>query len=190
MKLIVGLGNPGGEYSDTYHNVGFIALDLLASRFRAPDFAYDKKSDSDLTDISAGGEKILLCKPRTYMNLSGNAVAFLSRYYKIEHKDILVIYDDIDIKKGIVRARLSGSAGTHNGMRDIVAKLGGVGFARIRIGTGLKPCYMQLADYVLAHFGSAEKPLLEKSFAAACDFAEAWARGEAWQDLTVAVTAE
>ncbi|MCX4314324.1 MAG: aminoacyl-tRNA hydrolase, partial [Clostridia bacterium] len=134
MKLVVGLGNPGNEYKDTYHNVGFIALDRLASRLVAPDFAFDKKSDSLLSDVVVCGEKVLLCKPQTFMNLSGDAVSRLSRYYKIAPRDILVMYDDIDIAIGTVRARESGSAGTHNGMRDIVGKLGSTDFARVRIG--------------------------------------------------------
>ncbi|MDE6402117.1 MAG: aminoacyl-tRNA hydrolase, partial [Clostridiales bacterium] len=142
MKLVVGLGNPVSEYRDTYHNIGFNAIDILAARLRAPVFAFDKKSNAELSDISAGGERVMLCKPQTYMNLSGNAVAYLARYYKIAPTDILVMYDDIDIAKGTIRARLNGSAGTHNGMRDIVSKLGGTEFARVRIGIGLKPNYM------------------------------------------------
>lgn len=186
MKLIVGLGNPGEGYSETYHNVGFAALDILSARLSARGFSFDKKSNSYLTDITAG-DKVLLCKPHTYMNLSGDAVSALARYYKIAPHDILVLYDDIDISKGVVRARLGGSAGTHNGMRDIVAKLGSDGFARIRIGTGIKPNYMDLADYVLSRIPSGEKPLMDKAFAAACDFCADWIDGKPWQTLTVTV---
>lgn len=187
MKLIVGLGNPGDDYRDTYHNMGFIAADLFASRFCAPDFRLDKKSNAYLSEVLLFGDRTIICKPNTYMNLSGDAVGYLSRYYKIAPKDILVIYDDIDIKKGTVRARLSGSAGTHNGMRDIVAKLGDEGFARVRVGTGFKPNYMALADYVLSHFHKTEAELLRRAIAAACDFAEEWIRGEEWRDCTVTV---
>lgn len=187
MKLVVGLGNPGGDYRDTYHNIGFIALDILVARFRAPCFTFDKKSNAELSDVSPFGEKVILCKPQTYMNLSGDAVSALARYYKIAPKDILVIYDDVDIAKGAVRARECGSAGTHNGMRDIVQKLGSTEFARVRIGTGYKPDYMGLADYVLSHMTSAEKPLLERACAAACDFAESRIKGETWRELTVTV---
>ncbi len=186
MKLVVGLGNPGGAYSDTYHNVGFIALDLLAARFRVPSFDFDKKSNSDTVSISTRGQSVLLCKPRTFMNLSGDAVSKLARYYKIAPEDILVVYDDIDIEKGSVRARLSGSAGTHNGMRDIVSKLGSEAFARVRIGTGVKPPYMGLADYVLSHMGE-HMPLIEKACSAACDMVAAWIYGEQWSSLTVSV---
>lgn len=187
MKLVVGLGNPGNDYRDTYHNIGFNALDRLASRFQAPDFAFDKKSNSLLSDVTLFGERVLLCKPQTYMNLSGNAVAQLAHYYKLEPKSVLVAYDDIDIEKGCVRARLSGSAGTHNGMRDIVAKLGSTDFARVRIGTGFKPPYMGLADYVLSRFSGDAAVLLDKACGAACDFIEDWLGGKAWNTLTVSV---
>ncbi|MCM1367937.1 MAG: aminoacyl-tRNA hydrolase [Roseburia sp.] len=187
MKLVVGLGNPGGDYRDTYHNMGFMSLDMLAARFDAPAFCFDKKSNADLCSVHVGGEKVILCKPTTYMNLSGNAVSAVSEYYKIAPRDILVIYDDIDIAKGTVRARASGSAGTHNGMRDIVQKLGSVDFARVRVGTGFKPEYMRLDSYVLSHIPSAEKPLLDRACAAACDFAESFIKGEEWRSLTVSV---
>lgn len=189
MKLVVGLGNPGGDYRDTYHNIGFNALDRLASRFQAPDFAFDKKSNASISDLVLFGRKTLLVKPQTYMNLSGDAVAYLARYYKLAPEDILVMYDDIDIAKGTVRARLNGSAGTHNGMRDIVSKLSSTNFARVRIGTGFKPNYMTLADYVLSRFPAGERDLLDKACAAACDFAEAWLGGKPWQELTVTVEA-
>lgn len=179
------MGNPGGEYSVTYHNIGFIALDLLCARFHVPGLSFDKKSNSDIVMISTRGEDVCLCKPRTYMNLSGDAVAFLSRYYKIKPEDILVIYDDIDIEKGTVRARLNGSAGTHNGMRDIVAKLSSMQFARVRIGTGFKPPFMGLADYVLSRM--TDVPLMQKACGAACDFTADWIYGEPWQTLTVTV---
>ena len=186
MKLVAGLGNPGGGYADTFHNVGFLALDRLASRLDAPRFY--EKGDAQLCDVvNSAGEKVFLCKPQTYMNLSGDAIFALSRYYKIPPESILVIYDDIDIKRGTVRARLNGSAGTHNGMRDIVRKLGSENFARVRIGTGFKPDYIQLVDYVLMHIPSVDKPVLDKAFDAACDFVEDWINGKPWQNLTVNV---
>ncbi len=187
MKLVVGLGNPGNDYRDTYHNIGFNAADKLASRFCAPDFALDKKSNAYLSDPILFGQKTLLCKPNTYMNLSGDAVAQLSRYYKIAPEDILVVYDDIDIAKGVVRAREKGSAGTHNGMRDITAKLGSSEFARVRIGIGFRPNYMALADYVLSHVPAEWRPCLDAACGAACDFIEDWLIGKPWQTLTVDV---
>lgn len=187
MKLVVGLGNPDACYRDTYHNMGFIAADLLASRFVMPDFRLDKKSNAFLSEATLFGNKTVVCKPNTYMNLSGDAVSYLARYYKIAPRDIIIVYDDIDIKKGTVRARESGSAGTHNGMRDIVAKLNSVDFARVRVGTGLKPEYMALVDYVLAHIRKDEAELLNKAISAACDFVEDWLCGKQWQDRTVTV---
>lgn len=187
MKLVVGLGNPGDDYRDTYHNIGFAALDLLASRLSVSAFAFDKKSNAELSLAACSGDKIILCKPMTYMNLSGNAVSAVSAYYKIEPRDIIVIYDDIDIGKGTVRARPSGSAGTHNGVRDIVQKLGSTDFARVRVGTGFKPEFMRLDSYVLSHIPNGEKALLEKACLAACAFAEDFIKGEAWRELTVSV---
>lgn len=185
MKLVVGLGNPGERYENTYHNVGFIAIDILAERLSAP--PYTKKNDALLTDIRMGGDKIILCKPLTFMNLSGDAVSSISRYYKIEPKDIIVIYDDIDIKKGTVRVRENGSAGTHNGMRDIVAKLGSADFPRVRIGTGFKPGFMDLSDYVLSNMTSSERPILLLAADKACDFVIDKLNGVPWQDMTVTV---
>lgn len=187
MKLIVGLGNPGSDYACTYHNVGFMAVDKLSSRFITPDFVLDKKSNAFLSEQVLFGQKTLLCKPNTYMNLSGDAVSYLSRYYKIEPQDVLVIYDDVDIEKGTVRARLSGSAGTHNGMRDIVAKLSSTEFARVRIGIGHKPGYMSLADYVLSKISADWNAVMDKAFCLAADYTEDWLSGKQWQDLTKTV---
>ncbi|MCH5161450.1 MAG: aminoacyl-tRNA hydrolase [Clostridiales bacterium] len=186
MKIVAGLGNPGGEYADTFHNVGFKALDRFAERINAPRFIV--KGDAELCDVTnSAGEKIFLCKPQTYMNLSGDAIGGLSRYYKVPPENILVIYDDVDIKRGTVRARLNGSAGTHNGMRDIVAKLGTEKFARVRIGTGFKPDYISLVDYVLMRIPTVDKPILDRAYDAACDMIEAWIEDKPWQELTVNV---
>ena len=188
MKLIVGLGNPESDYDMTYHNIGFMAANRISSWFQTPDFVLDKKSNAYISDSDIWRQRVLLVKPNTYMNLSGNAVSHIARYYKIEPRDILVIYDDIDMPKGTVRARLSGSAGTHNGMRDIVAKLGSSDFARVRIGIGPKPNYMALADYVLSKI---PEPWLDSVMDKACSavalFAEDWIQGKQWQDLTKTV---
>ncbi|MDE6201249.1 MAG: aminoacyl-tRNA hydrolase [Clostridiales bacterium] len=188
MKLIVGLGNPGSDYSNTYHNIGFIAADKVAALFRAPDFVLDKKSNAYISDSNIYGQKVLLVKPNTYMNLSGDAVGFIARYYKIAPQDILVIYDDIDMPRGTVRARQSGSSGTHNGMRDIVAKLSSEGFARVRIGIGPKPNYMALADYVLSKMPAPwSNSVMDKACGLAAEFVEDWISGKPWQDLTKTV---
>ena len=184
MKLIVGLGNPGSDYVGTYHNVGFATVDKLSSRFNAPDFALDKKSNAYLAEHVLFGQKTIFCKPNTYMNLSGNAVSYLARYYKIEPQDVLVIFDDVDIEKGTVRARLGGSAGTHNGMRDIVGKLNSTEFPRVRIGIGMRPNYMSLADYVLSRIPAEWNEVMNKAYSLASDYAEEWLAGKVWQDLT------
>lgn len=188
MKLIVGLGNPERDYGMTYHNIGFVALDRVSSWFQTPDFALDKKSNAYISDSNIYRQRVLLVKPNTYMNLSGDAVSFIARYYKIEPKDILVIYDDIDMPKGTVRARQNGSAGTHNGMRDIVTKLGSTDFARVRIGIGPKPNYMALADYVLSKMPAPWfESVMDKACGLAAEFAEDWISGKPWQDLTKTV---
>lgn len=182
MKLVVGLGNPGKEYRDTYHNVGFAAADMLASRLFATDFLTDRRSESLIADAVVASDKVLICKPQTYMNLSGDAVSDLARYFKLPLSDIIVVYDDIDIAKGTVRARFGGSAGTHNGMRDIVSKLGGTEFPRVRIGTGFRPPYMALADYVLSRIPQSERDIMSKAASVACDFVEELLRGKEWGD--------
>lgn len=187
MKLVVGLGNPEGSYRETYHNLGFDAINILAERFFAPDFRLDKKSNALLSEVDRGGNKVVLCKPQTYMNNSGDAVGALVRYYKLRSADIIVLYDDIDIAKGVVRGRLSGSAGTHNGMRDVTEKLGFSDFARVRIGTGFKPDYMTLTDYVLAHIPQSERAALVSACGLACDMVEDWLDGREWQCLTLNV---
>ncbi len=190
MKLVAGLGNPGKDYAGTYHNVGFEALDELTARFDAPEFTQSgigRKFNALLTEVSVGGEKVIFVKPQTYMNLSGDTIGGIAGYLKVKPCDILVLYDDIDMPKGTVRARESGSAGTHNGMRDIVTKLGSSEFARIRIGTGPKPNYMGLADYVLSHYGEAEKKIFKAVYKAACDLAEIWIADKDWQEKTVSV---
>lgn len=187
MKLVVGLGNPGNDYRNTYHNIGFRAIDKLAALLCAADFSFDKKGNAELAEYAFGVDKTLLVKPQTFMNLSGDAVSHYARYYKVMPQDILVLYDDIDIPKGTVRARMGGSAGTHNGMRDIVGKLGSEGFARVRIGIGFRPNYMGLADYVLSRIGAAENQKLDAACDAACGYAKQWIAGTPWQDLTVSV---
>lgn len=186
MKLVVGLGNPGSEYSNTYHNMGFMALDAVCKALSVPQLV--EKDNALVASIGSGNDKVIFCKPLTYMNRSGDAVGKLSRFYKIPSNDIIVLYDDIDIPKGTVRARLNGSAGTHNGMRDIVEKLGTTDFARVRIGIGKKPDYMDMADYVLSTVSNEWKEIVEKSMTFAADFACDWIKGKAWQTLTKTVS--
>ncbi len=134
MKLIAGLGNPGAEYEHTRHNMGFDVIDELAERFHVSVWKDDLKAK--IATVSEGGEKILLVKPQTYMNLSGEAVGAIARYYKIDLNDIWIICDDLDLPPGKTRIRQKGSAGGHNGIKSLIAHLGSENFTRFRIGVG------------------------------------------------------
>ena len=148
--LIFGLGNPGDKYKKTRHNCGYMAIDVLAEKLGA-DFA-KKKFNSEYASIKKDGIKVVLVKPLTYMNNSGEAVSAFKRYFQADNEHIIVIYDDIDLPSGNIRVRKSGSAGTHNGMRSIVAALGAENFPRVRVGIGRPPEKLDLADYVLGNF--------------------------------------
>ncbi len=161
MYLIVGLGNIGLKYKNTRHNMGFMAIDELAKR---NGLKFNKKRfKGNVAEGSLYGNKVVLLKPSTYMNLSGESVIEAYRFYKPDPKDIIVLYDDIDLDMGKLRIRPSGSAGTHNGMRSIVNHLKTYGFARVRIGIGKNPPYMQLADYVLQKLKGNDKKTLEEA---------------------------
>lgn len=175
MKIIVGLGNPEGKYKNTYHNVGFSVVDLFA-KTHALKFT-TKKCRGDI----AKGEGFILVKPTTYMNLSGDCVTELKHYFKVPLSDILIVLDDIDMPKGKVRFRLSGSAGTHNGLRDIVAKVGET--PRLRIGIG-RDINMGLADYVLSTIDERSREVLGDSYKTACEAIQKFIDGELCQDMT------
>lgn len=173
MVVIVGLGNPGKKYENTRHNIGFITVDLLAERHGIKINKIKHKALVGEGTIS--DQKVLLVKPQTYMNLSGNSVREIMEYYKIDIENLLVIYDDIDIPTGAVRIRKKGSAGTHNGMRSIVYDLQSDQFPRIRIGMGLDK-KMDLKDFVTGGFTKSEKNLLEKAVAHSADAVECFLR--------------
>ena len=171
MFVIAGLGNPGKEYAGTRHNVGFGALDELADKYR---ISVDTGKHKAL--IGKGiieGEKVILVKPLTYMNLSGDSLREVLDYYKLPPERLLVIYDDINLDVGQLRIREKGSAGGHNGMKSIIARVGSDAFPRIRVGVGAKPPRMDLADYVLGHFSKEEQVLMEEAFLRAADAASA-----------------
>ena len=155
MFIIAGLGNPTLQYEGTRHNVGFDVIDMLADRYN---ISVDGRKGRAL--VGKGiieGQKVLLVKPQTYMNLSGESLRELVNYYKIdEEHELLVIYDDISLDVGQLRIRKKGSAGGHNGIKNIIANLGTDVFPRIKIGVGEKPKKYDLADYVLGHFSKAE----------------------------------
>lgn len=163
MKIIVGLGNPGKEYENTKHNLGFMFLDFLNKNYLGGEFKTFK--NSKIIEGNIDNEKVILAKPQTYMNLSGDAVIKLKNWYKVDNKDILVIYDDFDIPFESVRYRESGSAGTHNGMKDIVNKLATKDIPRLRIGTGgLKKENQEIISFVLSKFSKDEINKLDTIF--------------------------
>ena len=156
MWLIVGLGNPGEKYARTRHNIGFDGLDALAKR-HGLDFR-GKRANSLIAEGSIGGQRVALAKPQTFMNLSGQAVTALRSWYKLDAaKELLVVYDDMDLPFGKLRLRERGSAGTHNGMRSIVGQLGGSEFPRLRVGIDQAPGKLDAAAYVLSRFSKAEE---------------------------------
>lgn len=169
MFIIVGLGNPGKKYEKTRHNLGFIAVDLLAERLGIP---VNRLRFRALTgEGMAGGQKILLAKPQTFMNLSGHSVGELMEYYKIPPEQLLVIYDDIDIPRGTIRIRKKGSAGTHNGMRSVVPAVGSGDFPRIRIGIG-GDRKLHIRDFVTGGFSRDEREILLDAAKRAAEAAE------------------
>ncbi|MFH1880180.1 MAG: aminoacyl-tRNA hydrolase [Bacillota bacterium] len=155
MHLIVGLGNPGDKYDHTRHNAGFDVLSILADKLGIRNGKL--KGNALCYEGFIGGEKVILLKPQTYMNLSGAAVSELMEFYKLTPERLLVVYDDVDIPQGWLRIRRGGSAGTHNGMRSVIACLDTMDFARIRIGIGENPGTYELADWVLSHYNTPEE---------------------------------
>ena len=168
MKAIIGLGNPGAKYRGTRHNVGFAVLDELAARRGV---TFDSSPVDALVARVRGDSAVLLAKPVTFMNLSGEAVGALLRYYKIDVGDLLVIVDEVQLPLGKVRARARGSAGGHNGLKSIVAHLG-EDFARLRIGVGRGDPRRDLADHVLARFDADEMAEIERATTRSADAAE------------------
>lgn len=152
--LIVGLGNPGREYRQNRHNIGFMLLDRLASNFGESFSRFE--SSALVTKTKYLDHRLILAKPQTYMNNSGQAVGSLYRYYKISGDKLLVVYDDVDLPFGMLRLRPSGGSGGHRGMRSIIGSLGTDGFPRLRIGIGRPPGRMEAADHVLQDFSQEE----------------------------------
>lgn len=161
MKIIVGLGNPGQEYSATRHNVGFMVVDELARQWGTT--AAWRKRESALVAEYRGIEPVLLIKPQTYMNLSGVAVGALARWYKAATTDIIVVYDDLDLPVGRLRLRLQGGSGGHRGIASLLEHLPQDDFKRVRVGIGRPPTGWNVADYVLSRFTAEEAPLLTET---------------------------
>ncbi len=165
MYLIAGLGNPGTEYAATRHNVGFDMVTYLSDKYRIPLRSREGKAIVGKGMIE--GEKVMLAQPQTYMNLSGESVRALMDYYKLSLEDLVVIYDDISLSVGQVRIRPKGSAGGHNGIKNIIQHLGTQEFSRIKIGVGAKPEQGDLVKHVLGRFGKEEDAKIRDVFALA-----------------------
>ena len=167
MYVIAGLGNPGREYEGTRHNVGFMTLDALADKYNI-----DVREKAFKGLIGKGvieGNKVILVKPQTYMNSSGESIRAAADYYKVDPEDILIVYDDISLAPGQLRIRAKGSAGGHNGIKSIIAHLGTQEFPRVKVGVGEKPARMDLADYVLGHFSKEEQATMDDAVKEAAD---------------------
>lgn len=171
MFVIAGLGNPGGQYECTRHNVGFDVIDILAHVYGIS--VKKLKHRALVGEGFIGGQKVLLVKPQTYMNLSGDSLAEILSYYKLSPEELIVVYDDIDTDFGRIRIRKKGSAGTHNGMKSIISRLGFDDFPRIRIGVGRPFDGRDLASFVLSKFTKEEMKEIAETEKRAAEAAEA-----------------
>lgn len=170
MWLVVGLGNPGKQYAYTWHNCGFMTLDVFSQRNH---ISVSKiKFKGEFGQGSMGAEKIILLRPHTYMNLSGESVREALEYFKIPTENLLVFYDDIDIPVGTIRIRHNGGPGTHNGMKSIISCLGSQNFPRIRVGCGPVPPEWDLADFVLSEIPKDDQKKMFDAFTEAAESAE------------------
>lgn len=169
--LIVGLGNPGKRYAETRHNLGFVVVDELARRLPAGNRR--ERFQAEYLELERAGQRLIVAKPLTYMNNSGQAVAQLMRWYKIPSRRLLVIYDELDLAFGRIRLRASGSAAGHNGIASVIRSLGTDEFARLRVGVG-RPASGSTIDYVLSRFTSTERAELPELIALSADTALAW----------------
>ena len=170
VKLIIGLGNPGKPYEHTRHNIGFDVIDELANRWNAP--LNQSKFNGMYASVHRPEGKVILLKPLTYMNLSGESVRPLMDYFDIEVEDIIVIYDDLDLETGKLRLRAKGSAGGHNGIKSLIQHLGTQEFNRIRVGVNRPPAGMKVADYVLSKFSKDDQVVVKEAIDKSCDAVE------------------
>ena len=171
MKLIVGLGNPGTEYRETRHNVGFMVADALVNRWRVADQWREKFGALQIKTM-VGEESVILAKPLTFMNLSGQAVSGLAGFYKIEPADVFIVTDDVALPVGRLRARREGGAGGHNGLKSIIQSLGTQAFPRMRVGVGRGDHRRDLADHVLGRFEADERDTVSAAVLRAADATE------------------
>lgn len=192
MFIIAGLGNPKREYDNTRHNIGFTFIDTLAEKYRIS--VLNSQCKALIGKGIIEGHKVILAKPLTYMNLSGESIRPLADYYKIDlATELIVISDDVSLPPGQIRIRKRGSAGGHNGLKSVIGQLGSEEFSRIRIGVGEKPDGYDLADYVLGHFSKEEQLLMKEGVEKAARAAKLMLNGEierAMNEFNRKVTAE
>lgn len=169
--LIVGLGNPGAQYERTRHNVGFMVADVLADRVGGK-FGAHKKSGADVVTARLGDRQVVIAKPRSFMNVSGRPVAALARFFSVAPENVVVIHDELDIDFGVVKLKLGGGEGGHNGLRSISAAIGTKDYLRTRVGVGRPPGRMDPASFVLKPFSAAERKDLGVVCEEAADAAE------------------
>jgi len=173
IKLIAGLGNPGVRYARSRHNVGFMVVEKFA---HAHALAFERKRfNAEIAEGNVGETRVMLAKPQTFMNLSGDAIGKLFAFYKIAPSDLLVVYDDLDLPLGKMRMRPKGGAGGHHGMESIIARIGTSEFPRLRVGIG-RPNPNTDIDHVLGDFEGDERALMDETFARATDAIQAWLR--------------
>lgn len=171
MYLIAGLGNPGRQYEGTRHNMGFDTMDCLIEKHNVPQSGV--KFNAMFGKGVIGGQKVILMKPLSFMNLSGGPVQEMANYFKINPEtELIVVYDDIDLEPGQIRIRKKGSAGGHNGMKDIIRRLGTENFVRVKIGVGAKPAGWDLADHVLSRFTDMERKVVDEAIVRAAEAVE------------------
>ncbi|NMH81287.1 aminoacyl-tRNA hydrolase [Pseudonocardia xinjiangensis] len=170
--LVVGLGNPGPDYAETRHNVGFRVVELLAARAGGGRFSRHR-TNADVLEGRLAGRRVVLAKPRTYMNVSGGPVAGLAKYFSVPVEDLVVVHDDLDLGFGVVRLKRGGGEGGHNGLRSISSAVGTKDYLRVRFGIGRPPGRQDPADFVLKRFSGSEKKELEFAVDLAADAAEA-----------------
>ena len=177
MKLIVGLGNPGEEFDNTPHNAGFAAVESIAKQINAK-FSRRTKSGGVYAEGEFGGQKVVLLKPQTFMNTSGDAVFAYAKKYNLKPSDIIVLLDDFELSDGLIRARLNGTGGTHNGLKNVVLRLGTTEFARIRIGVGEPPKDQDYATFVLSKMSGERLKNVALGIEKAIALVQEWVNGK------------
>ncbi|MEM6979061.1 MAG: aminoacyl-tRNA hydrolase [Planctomycetota bacterium] len=182
MKLIVGLGNPGRKYEGTRHNAGFMVAEQLIKQHAAP--SPSRKFDGELSEFRVSDQRILVLCPHTFMNASGQSVRKALDFYKLDTEDLLVVCDDLNLPRGKIRLRRSGSAGGQKGLADVIRHLGSDQWCRLKIGIGRPPAQWQVIDYVLGRFDSAERDEIDDAVTRSCQAAVVWATEGATQAMT------